>query len=306
MILLIAALTLHQAVSAFEAGRLGEAQAALAQLASAQPRDADVLTWLAAARLENQGDAAGAEDLLEKDLALDPQSWRAHMLLGVSLAKRIGGASIFQKISLAGRMKSEFERAVALAPDSPDARAALLRFYLHAPGIAGGGVDKAREEAARIGRAHRSEGLLARAQIAAAEGEPSAVLFEQAAAAATDDATRAKVLTASAEELARRKEWAKALAAARAAAGRRPQDPLLRARLGKAQIAAGDAAAGIESLRLATSLDPALAEPWYLLGAAFEREDRRTEARAAYAEFVRLAPRHPATENAREKLDSLR
>lgn len=306
MIVLLAALTLQQATSAFQAGRLGEAQAELAQLASAHPQDAGVLTWLAAARLEGQGDTAAAEDLLEKALALDPQNWRAHMLLGVSLARRIGGASIFQKISLAGRMKSELERAVALAPDSPDARAALLQFYLHAPGIAGGGVDKAREEAARIGRAHRSEGFLARAQIAAAEGEPSAALFEQAAAAATDDAARAKALSASADELARRKEWAKALAAARAAAGLRPQDPLLRARLGKAQLAAGDAAAGLESLRLATSLDPALAEPWYLLAAAFERQGRRTEARAAYAEFVRLAPRHPAAEDAREKLDSLR
>ncbi len=60
--------------------------------------------------------------------------------------KRI--ASIFLKPpGLAKKVRTEFEHAVEFSPDSWEARTDLGEFYLEAPGIVGGGEDKARAQA---------------------------------------------------------------------------------------------------------------------------------------------------------------
>ena len=48
---------------------------------------------------------------------------------------------------LAGKVRNEFETAVQLDPDNVDARTDLAEFYLEAPGIVGGGRDKAEAQA---------------------------------------------------------------------------------------------------------------------------------------------------------------
>ena len=48
---------------------------------------------------------------------------------------------------MAKRVRNEFERAVQLDPNSWEARTDLAEFYLEAPGIVGGGKDKARAQA---------------------------------------------------------------------------------------------------------------------------------------------------------------
>ncbi len=48
---------------------------------------------------------------------------------------------------LAGKTRTEFERAVQLNPKDVEARLDLAEFYIAAPGIVGGGEQKAREQA---------------------------------------------------------------------------------------------------------------------------------------------------------------
>ena len=61
---------------------------------------------------------------------------------------------------------SAFERAVALDPTSIEAAEGRLDFLLGAPAIVGGGVDKARAEAARIATLDAYRGGIAKARIA--------------------------------------------------------------------------------------------------------------------------------------------
>ena len=68
--------------------------------------------------------------------------------------------------SLAKRVRSEFEEAVRLNPRNADALADLGEFYKDAPGVVGGGTDKAAGIAAQLdkvdaGRAHELRGRLA-------------------------------------------------------------------------------------------------------------------------------------------------
>jgi tetratricopeptide (TPR) repeat protein len=59
-------------------------------------------------------------------------------------------ANFLAAAGLAGKVRGEFERAVQLDPKDLDARLDLAEFYLAAPGIVGGGEQKAREQAQAI------------------------------------------------------------------------------------------------------------------------------------------------------------
>ena len=51
-----------------------------------------------------------------------------------------------------GKVRDEFQRAVQLDPHEVDTRLDLAEFYVEAPGLVGGGEDKAREQARIIGK----------------------------------------------------------------------------------------------------------------------------------------------------------
>jgi hypothetical protein len=57
-------------------------------------------------------------------------------------------AGIFKQISLGRRFLQEAETAASLDPNYVEARMGLIEFYLLAPGILGGGKDKAQKNRA--------------------------------------------------------------------------------------------------------------------------------------------------------------
>ena len=56
-------------------------------------------------------------------------------------------AGFFSAAGLAKKVRTEFERSVEFSPNSWQARTDLAEFYLEAPGIVGGGKEKARSQA---------------------------------------------------------------------------------------------------------------------------------------------------------------
>jgi tetratricopeptide (TPR) repeat protein len=70
-----------------------------------------------------------------------------------------------------GRIKDSFSKAVELSPKHFDMRRDLIQFYLQAPGIAGGSVRKARDQAAEFATLDPARGALLRADIHAYEEE---------------------------------------------------------------------------------------------------------------------------------------
>jgi tetratricopeptide (TPR) repeat protein len=66
-------------------------------------------------------------------------------MLGNLMGVQALQAGMLQGMRLAGRIRESFQKAVDLAPDVFNHRVGLLQFYLAAPAIAGGSVDKARE-----------------------------------------------------------------------------------------------------------------------------------------------------------------
>ena len=86
----------------------------------------------------------------EKAVSIEPESGLYHLWLGRIYGEKADRANFVSAASLAGKVRTEFERAVELAPGNGEARTDLAEFYLEAPAVVGGGKDKARAQAALI------------------------------------------------------------------------------------------------------------------------------------------------------------
>lgn len=104
----------------------------------------------------------------EKAVAVDNGSGKFHAQLEDALGAKTGDpkAGMFQKMSVARRMRQEADIALKLDPKNLDANEDLLEFYLEAPGIVGGGKDKARDLAARAIQTDPGLGYYLQAQVA--------------------------------------------------------------------------------------------------------------------------------------------
>jgi len=80
-------------------------------------------------------------------------------------------AGFLRKPFIARRCGEAYNMAVKLDPASVDAAEARLDFFLGAPSIVGGGIDKARAEASRIATLDAYRGVMAEARIAEHEKE---------------------------------------------------------------------------------------------------------------------------------------
>lgn len=108
-----------------------------------------------------------AQHECEQAVSLDPQDSNDHLWLGRALGEVADRASFLNAYGLAKRARSEFELAVQLNPRNAEALADLGEFYSSAPGVVGGGMDKAANVAAQLdrvdpARAHELRGAIAR------------------------------------------------------------------------------------------------------------------------------------------------
>jgi len=147
------------------AGRVDDAIASLQAQLKSSPNDAASYNYLCRAYFA-LADWDHAVAACEKSVALAPDSSDYHLWLGRAYGEKADRVNPFSAASLAGKVRREFERAVQLNPRSVEARADLAEFYLDAPGIVGGGQDKARAQAAALGslsqaKAHYVNGRIA-------------------------------------------------------------------------------------------------------------------------------------------------
>jgi tetratricopeptide (TPR) repeat protein len=128
------------------AGRVDDAITTLSGKINTAPNDAASHNLLCRAyfALSNWDRAISA---CEKAVSLDPNNGEYHLWLGRTYGEKADASNFFTAAGLAKKVRNEFERAVALDPTSVVGRTDLAEFYLEAPGIVGGGQDKARAQA---------------------------------------------------------------------------------------------------------------------------------------------------------------
>ena len=129
--------------------------------AAKDPQNADVQLLLAKSYLELQQHDAAIKSA-ERAVAIDAQNSIYHEWLGRAYGEKADHASWFSAISLAKKTRKEFETAVQLDAKNFSARQALIEFDCSAPGLVGGGEDKALPQIQQLAEMDAAEGHYAR------------------------------------------------------------------------------------------------------------------------------------------------
>jgi tetratricopeptide (TPR) repeat protein len=154
-----------QANALLQQGRVDEAAANLHQILATQPNDAFAHQLLCRV---NYAQEIADSAIHECELAVSnaPGSSDNQMWLARAYGFKASHANPISALSLAVKVRTAFERAVQLDPENVNAMSDLGEFYVAAPSLIGGGLDKANALATRMqphfpAQSHRLLALIA-------------------------------------------------------------------------------------------------------------------------------------------------
>jgi tetratricopeptide (TPR) repeat protein len=130
-------------------GRVDDAIITLRGKINTSPSDAEAHNLLCRAYF-SLGDWDRGIPNCQKAVSLAPNNSDYHLWLGRTYGEKADRANFMTAAGLAKKTRSEFETAVQLDPKNVPAITDLAEFYLEAPGIVGGGRDKAEAEARNL------------------------------------------------------------------------------------------------------------------------------------------------------------
>jgi tetratricopeptide (TPR) repeat protein len=256
-----------------------------------------------------EGKSSDAVDWLEKAVKINDKDALHHLQLGNAIATEAQKASKLRQPFLARRIKTEFELAVACDPKLVDAHEGLMEFYLQAPGIMGGSLEKAKEQAQIIATLSAYHGHIAKASIARHDkdvaGEQQAL--EAALAAAPDSANAWYQLDLFYQN---QQKWPDAFALLERAFKERPSSEQVgHFYYGRAAAVSGqNLERGEREMKDWLTNTPSNTSPISLsaghwrLGMIYEKQGKNDLARAEYQQAVTLNPKS----DAKKSLDALK
>lgn len=144
--------------AALEQGRADEAISLLKPMIAANANNAEAHNLLCRVYY-SEGRLDDAVRECQTAVNQSPNSSEYHLWLARALGDKADHASIFSAYGMAKQVRNHFELAAKLDPGNVDALTDLGEFYVEAPGIVGGGVDKAQQlvnqlESKNASRAH--------------------------------------------------------------------------------------------------------------------------------------------------------
>lgn len=242
-----------------------------------------------------RGDLDQAVAQLERAVAAEPRSSDAHYFLGMAYGRQAQKKGLFGGMSLIGKVRDEFSRAVELDPNSIEPRLALIDFYVIAPRMVGGSADKALEQAAEVRRRNALDGHRAYARIYTLQKKPDLAVHEMV------EAVRAEPRSAKAHyflgnALLNKEDWKGSIHEYEMALSLDAAYMPAYFRIGQhAARSESNYARGEEALRKYLAYKPAADEPesaraWYWLGMIQEKEGKKADAQQSYSNARRLAP----------------
>jgi tetratricopeptide (TPR) repeat protein len=167
-----------------KAGRADQALHALNLTIANNPNDAKAYHLLSRVyfQLELWDNAVR---MAEKAIALAPENSAYHLWLGRAMGRKAEDSNPFTAFGLARKVKTEFERAVALDADNLPARNDLSEFYLEAPSMLGGDKVKAKQQADYVAKRDPALASYMYARVAEKRGDTGAEAEYKKAVAAS-------------------------------------------------------------------------------------------------------------------------
>lgn len=156
---------LAEANAALQAGQADHALSVLSSLPPSQAGSAEAHNMRCRVLFTMELWSSAANEC-QQAVNLNGQNAAYHLWLGRALGEMADKASFVSAYGLAKRARSEFEQAVKLDPRNAEALADLGEFYSSAPGVVGGGMDKANAIAGQLDRVDPARAHELRAAIA--------------------------------------------------------------------------------------------------------------------------------------------
>ncbi len=309
----MAATTIKQEASleagrhAYEASDYVKAIQALQAAAVKDPQNADVQLLLAKSYLELQQHDPAIKSA-ERAVAIDAQNSVYHEWLGRAYGEKADHASWFSAISLAKKTRKEFETAVQLDARNFSARQALIEFDCSAPGLVGGGEDKALPQIKQLGEMDAAEGHYA-AGNCRRQKKDFAAADEEFTKALDSNPKSAELIYDIGDYAVKRSQTERLLGIADAGERLAPGDPRGKFYRGVALVLKKEDSEEAERLlkeyaeRAPTRSGyprPAAAYAW--LGRLFEDQNRMEEAAREFESAVKLDPKNKMAQEALKRL----
>ena len=244
----------------------------------------------------NHGDSDAAIEILEKAVAQAPKSAEAHYVLGSAYGVKVQAGGMLAAAKYGSKLKDEFEKAVALDPKYVDARYVLVQVYTEAPGIMGGSYEKAFDQAKEIKTIDPVLGHRAYAFIYSHQKKLD-LANKEYADAIREEPKSGKAHSFYGQYLASvPKSYATALVELETALKIDPHYMPALYHLGRiASLANTNLARGEEALKqyltyMPKDNEPTPASAHTFLGAVYEKEGKKAEAKQAYETALKLNP----------------
>lgn len=300
--------SLESARAQYLAMHTEEAQRQFETLRAQNPNDAEVLYHLGYIQLR-QYHRKAAVKLMRRAVELKPDVVKYRIGACEALGAYVDDVPFYRQIILAREVFENLKAGLAIDPKSIEVHDGLMKFYLGAPALMGGGHDKAVSEAAKIAVLDPSRGYVATGLIAVHDGRYADAERDFRAAIQTAPgsslpryelgkvqqlqkhfdaafATFEEVMQVLPSEVAAFYHYANTAAMANQRVERGAEKI-------KAYIAHGPA----------SNDDPSLVEAYRVQGRLAELESRLDLARSAYQTALRMDPDSTATAAALQKLD---
>jgi Tfp pilus assembly protein PilF len=243
-----------------------------------------------------RGDSDAAIAALEKAIAQTPKNAEAHFQLANAYLSKGQASGMLGAATYAPKAKEQFESAVALDPMHVEARFGLVQFYTAVPEMMGGSFDKAFEHAKAIKATDAVVGHRAYAFIYSQQKKPDLAKKEYLDAI-HEQPDSAKAHSYFGQYLASaEKNYRAAIAEFESALKVDPHYMAAFYHLGRtAALADTNLARGEESLKKYLAYtpkenEPTLARAHYFLGAIYEKQGKKAEAKQHYEAALKLNP----------------
>jgi TolA-binding protein len=155
---------LDDARKLFDQGHYAEAEKLLRTETGKSSSNADLYYWLGRCAYE-QHDNDQAVSNAERAVELNPKVAAYHHFLGTAYGHKAEHSKWLSGLALARKASHEFQEAVRLEPANVRFQRDLITYYIRAPGIAGGGDEKAEAQISQLTAIDQVQGRLAKLEL---------------------------------------------------------------------------------------------------------------------------------------------
>jgi tetratricopeptide (TPR) repeat protein len=244
----------------------------------------------------------------ERAVELDPKNSVYHEWLGRAYGDKADHAGWFSAISLAKKTRKEFQTAVELDERNFSARQALIEFDCSAPGMVGGGEDKAQPHIKELAEMDAAEGHYA-AGNCRRQKRDFAVADEEFSKALESQPKSAELIFDIGDYAVKRGQPERLIAVAEAGERVAPNDPRVKFYRGVGLVLSKEKPEEAERLlqeyaskapRRSGYPSPAVTHVW--LGRLFESQNKTADAEKEFETALSVDPKNKMAQEALKKI----